>query len=56
MKKLDWEKIWGEFETWFQKTERRDVCKTCNQPTTGNSPEWSAQQRKIQNLVNKRIQ
>jgi len=48
--KLNWKQIWKEQDAWYLKADK--ACKDCGRT---EAPEWDAQQRKIQRLVNVQI-
>lgn len=42
--KLDWEKIWIKFQTWYDRIDKEDI-----------TPEWEEIQAKIKKLVEKEL-
>ena len=50
--KINWEKIWEDFETWMVKKEEANKrCSSCHHKSYDH-PEWEEQQDKIKRLVN----
>ncbi len=53
-KRINWKKIWDDFDMWLDELTDCPGCKTC-----GNSehrfPKWEVQQEKIKELVNSQM-
>lgn len=55
-KKIDWEKVWEDFETWITNPAKPKTCASCgNTKPRYKDKEWEEQQAKIQKLVNAQI-
>ncbi len=52
MTKIDWDKLWDEFDEWCEPEE--DRCKMCFR-SENIYKEWDEQQEKIQKLVEKQL-
>lgn len=52
-KKINWKEIWSDFDKWID-NHKRPCCDKCGK-INYNHPEWEDQQKKIQQLVNKKI-
>lgn len=52
--KINWPKIWEDFNEWLDRKERVTVCKSCTH-RSHNTPDWEDQQCKIQRLVNDQV-
>lgn len=48
--KINWKRVWGKFDIWFDKHKDKPQCKTCGH-TELMELEWEEQQKKIQQLV-----
>lgn len=51
--KIDWNKVWDNFERWLQSTEDNS-CSLCGQ-SIKSYPDWGEQQRRIQQIVNRQL-
>lgn len=52
--KVDWKKVWDDFDEWLEKKERPIKCSKCHHHDY-NTPEWEEQQTKIKKLVNAQL-
>jgi len=52
--KINWNKLWGDFDLWIEKKEQSKVCSTCNHRNF-DTPGWDEQQTKIKQLVNSQV-
>ena len=50
--KATWQKLWEEFDDWFQEAEKPHRCSKCGQRTR-EPPDWEDQKQKIAKLVAK---
>lgn len=52
--KLDWVKIWDEYDKWYSDLAAIVHCKSCKH-SHHNAPEWEDQMKKIEKLVEKHL-
>lgn len=53
-KKLNWERIWDDFDEWFQAEERRNrerKCSKCGTIPFNIASDWEEQQKAIRRIV-----
>lgn len=55
MNKIDWKRIWSDFNDWFCGLENMEKCDHCGS-NNNCSPDWDEQEIKIQELVNGQVQ
>jgi len=53
--KINWEKIWRDFNNWMEHRESPDPCQNCGH-IERNDPEWPEQQGYIQGIVDQQVQ
>ena len=51
--RIDWDKVWNNFEKWMVKREENGLCFDCGHMT--DFPDWEEQQKRIQQIVNRQL-
>jgi hypothetical protein len=51
--KLDWVKIWDEYDKWYMRRIEDSRCECCDRTDYG--PDWEEQMKMIQKLANKHL-
>jgi hypothetical protein len=52
--KINWKKVWVEWEKWWSKKTKTKTCTLCGHSGI-DIPEWEDQQKKIQQIVDKQL-
>lgn len=53
-RKIDWKRIWIDFEDWLSKLENTGQCEHCGS-NKNCFPEWDEQENKIQELADGQV-